>query len=137
MTRLRVFGAIWGLSFGLNFAGSFFYDPPARSYVQLAGSLVLIAGFVALGWWIFTGWLVDRRLEAEGRALIARIERRSKALQRFALQPPAIFHAACDMVSHNPHDVRNRYCAHCHVFLSDPKEYLVNESRLPPPAKLS
>jgi hypothetical protein len=26
---------------------------------------------------------------------------------------------SCGRVSHNPHDVQNRYCGHCHKFLED------------------
>jgi hypothetical protein len=32
----------------------------------------------------------------------------------------AITCGRCGMTSHNPHDVENRYCANCHVFLEDP-----------------
>jgi len=43
-------------------------------------------------------------------------------------QFPCLLCLLCNYISHNPNDVKHKYCGHCHVFLADLPEMLRSDN---------
>lgn len=123
-----------GLSLGLNVGDVFYVGTPAYEYVSRPGDVALAVqfGVMILGFYRFTRqnrklmYEIERdrtlfkmevqRYDAHFQATMGPFLRKQMG-RDYIVSPDAIVCLYCGMVSHNPNDVRERFCGNCHRFL--------------------